>query len=98
VSPAFAIPLMYRASTSAPKSGVVWMSSRGMLSTSDTASTTSPMTRSPTRSTMMTVNGVHSTSRMPSLALRSTTGMIVPRRFITPLMCGGVPGMGVMAE
>jgi hypothetical protein len=47
---------------------------------------------------MMTVNWVYSASDIFSFERKSTTGMTVPLRFITPLMCGGVLGIGVMVE
>ena len=44
----------------------------------------------------MTVNGVYSVVGIASVQRRSTTGMIEPRRFITPLIWGGVFGIGVI--
>src|SRR3989441_44887 len=95
-SPVFAIPLISRASTGAPKSGAGWTSVRAIVSTSETPSARSPTIFPTMLTTMTTANRVYSVGRMPSVTRRSTTGMICPRRFMTPLTAGGAfgPGLG----
>src|SRR2546427_85230 len=83
-SPVFAIPLISRASTGAPKSGAGWTSVRAIVSTSETPSASSPTIFATMLTTMTTANRVYSVGRMPSVTRRSTTGMICPRRIMTP--------------
>ena len=92
------MPLIRRASTGVPKSGAAWMSVLATASTSETPSARSPTTLPEITATMTTANRLYAVSGKPSFVRRSTTGMIWPRRFMTPLTARGVFGTGVIAE
>ncbi|OPZ20105.1 MAG: hypothetical protein BWZ10_00753 [candidate division BRC1 bacterium ADurb.BinA364] len=93
------MPITKSASTLVPKDGVSSICSSSMSSTSDTSSTMIPMvTLAPPRitwTTMMQVLSVSSWESMPNFKRRSTTGMTLPRRLITPRMKAGVRGTRV---
>src|ERR1035441_6928708 len=77
------------------------MSEAARVSTSTTPSTTMPIEMGPFRrftwTTIMQVRSVCSCSGRPNLRRRSTTGMTLPRRLITPFTWAGVCGKEVMS-
>jgi hypothetical protein len=89
------MPVMKLMSMAVLSSGEGLMSPAVRRITSDTESTTAPITRPCTLSTITTVKVVYSTVSHPSLMRRSTMGTITPRRFTTPLMKGGELAMRV---
>ena len=73
------------------------MLSASSARTSDTESTTAPMTRPRTFSTMTTVKSVYSAVSQANFRRRLTMGTITPRRLTTPLMkCGALLGRNLV--
>src|SRR5690606_17773260 len=70
----------------APISGTARTCSPDRRTTSETLSTTMPTTRPPTLSTIITVSALYSALARRNFRRMSTTGTMMPRRLITPLM------------
>ena len=71
------------------------MSLAGRRTTSETPSTTMPITRPPMRRMMTTVKASYFASASANLTRRSITGTMMPRRLMTPLRYAGAAGIGV---
>ncbi len=90
-------PLMYSESTPAATGGVGSTVSAGIRRTSDTASTMKPTTRLLSSMTIIRVSLSWAMAARPKRRRRSTIGMTLPRRLMTPSTNSGERGTLVIS-
>src|ERR1019366_1447009 len=91
-----AMPSKKSVCTSLPNDGASSIWASAMSDTSDTRSTITPVCAPCTCTTMMQFSADAAASSMPNLARRSTIGITLPRRLMTPRTNEGVRGTRVM--